>query len=353
LRAARRGRGAGGFRLSDVAREAGVSTATVSRVINEHSYVSPEIRDKVLRVVRRRNYYPNANARGLASGRSNLIGLVISDIANPFFPELVKGMETAAFEHGFEVILANTNYDPARMSSYVRRFIERGVRGVALMTSEFDQDLLKELARRSVSVVFLDSGEPAPHVSNLAVEYETGIEEAVTHLAELGHRRVAYVGGPPRMRSSQRRLKAFRRSMRRHLPAEAVSVYAGDFRTEGGREAARRLLSDPRRPTAVVVANDVMALGVIQECRQAGLSIPGDLSVIGFDDIAFAALTEPPLTTVSLPRHLLGSKAIEALLATINHPDRRGFEIPIPTSLVVRQSTAKVPAALRLQARRP
>jgi LacI family transcriptional regulator len=336
-----------------VAREAGVSTATVSRVINNQSYVSPDMRAKVQRVVRRRGYYPNANARGLASGRSNLIGLVISDIANPFFPELVKGMETAAFEHGYEVILANTNYDPARMSNYVQRFIERGVRGVALMTSEFDHDLLKELPRRNVSVVFLDSGRPAPHVSNLAVEYETGIEEAVIHLVRLGHRRVAYVGGPPRMRSSQRRLKAFRRSMLRHLPEEQVSVYAGDFRTEGGRAAARRLLVDRRHPTAVVVANDMMALGVIQECREAGLSIPRELSVIGFDDIAFAALTEPPLTTVSLPRQLLGRKAIEALLATLNDPDRRGFEIPIPTSLVIRQSTAAAPGTLRLEAHRP
>jgi LacI family transcriptional regulator len=339
----RRARRTSRTRLSDVAREAGVSTATVSRVINNLSYVSPESRERVMKVVRRRNYYPNAHARSLASGRSSIIGLVVSDIANPFFPELIKGMEAAAFEHGYDVILADTNYDPRRMSHYVRRFIERGVRGVALMTSEFDDTLVKELARRHVSVVFLDSGAPGPRVSNLDVDYQAGIEEAIAHLAQLGHRRIAYVGGPPKMRSSQRRLVAFRHGVRRHLHREAAGVYAADFRMEGGRNAARQMLDSQPRPTAVVVANDMMALGVMQECRAAGLTIPGDISVIGFDDIAFAALTQPPLTTVSLSRQVLGRKAIEGLLATIDHPEQRGLEIPIPTSLVIRSSTA--PAA--------
>jgi DNA-binding LacI/PurR family transcriptional regulator len=344
LSSRKRSRPVPGTRLSDVAREVGVSTATVSRVINNLSYVSPEMRERVMRVVRRRNYYPNAHARSLASGRSDIIGLVISDIANPFFPELVKGMESAAFEHGYEVILANTNYDAARMSNYVRRFIERGVRGVALMTSEFDAELVKELARRSVAVVFLDSGAPGRHVSNLSVDYETGIDQAVRHLAKLGHRRIAYVGGPARMSSSRRRLQAFRRSVRASLDGEPAGLYAGDFRIEGGRRAARQMLAGDSRPSAVVVANDMMALGVMQECRAAGLHIPSDLSVIGFDDIAFAGLTQPPLTTVSLPRQILGQKAIAALLATIDHPEHQGVEIAIPTALVVRESTAAVPA---------
>ena len=326
--------------MSDIAREAGVSTATVSRVLNNFDYISPERRARVLEVIRRRNYYPDASARSLASGKSDLIGLVISDIANPFFPELVKGMEAAASELGFDVILANTNYEPRRMSSYVRRFIERGVRGVALMTSEFDRPLLDELARREVPVVFLDSGKVGAHVSNLAVDYGAGIEQALDHLVGLGHQRIAYIGGPSRLRSARRRLNAFVSSHRRHLGRPPTDLYEGDFRMDGGLRAAEALLAAGTRATAVMVANDMMALGVIRACRAAGLSVPRDLSVVGFDDIALAALADPPLTTVALARELLGRKAIDALKSTIEHPTRLGVEVAIPTSLVIRESTA-------------
>jgi DNA-binding LacI/PurR family transcriptional regulator len=326
-------------RLADIAREAGVSTATVSRVINNFNYVSEANRERVLAVVRRRSYYPNAHARSLASGRSCLIGLVISDIANPFFPELVKGMETAAFEHGYELLLANTNYDAQRMTSYVRRFIERGVRGVAIMTSEFDASLAAELARRDVSVVFLDEGRPRPHVSHLAVDYLAGIDEAVAHLAALGHVRIAYIGGPTRMQSAERRLAGFTQSLKRHVRRKPAWIGEGDFRLEGGRLAARQMLRATGRQTAVVVANDMMALGVMQEARASGLAIPRDLSIIGFDDIALAALTDPPLTTVSLSRQTLGRQAVDAIIAMMGHAERQGLQIPITTSLVVRQST--------------
>lgn len=341
------------IRLGDIAREAGVSTATVSRVINNFSYVSHASRERVLDVVRRHNYYPSAHARGLASGRSNLIGLVISDITNPFFPELVKGIEAAAYEQGYEVILADTNYDPRRMSNYVRRFIERGVHGVALMTSEFNHALLDELARCAVAVVFLDLGKPGPHLSNLAVDYQDGIEQAVAHLVQLGHTRIAYVGGPPHLRSSRRRLQAFIRSYRKFIGREhdASSRFEGDFRLEGGRRAGEAMLAHSRGHTAVMVANDMMALGVARACRAAGLAIPADLSIVGFDDIALAALAEPPLTTVTIPREVLGRKAVEALVATMNHPERQGLELEIPTSLVIRESTA--PAAAGVAARVP
>jgi DNA-binding LacI/PurR family transcriptional regulator len=330
-------------RLTDVAREAGVSTATVSRVVNNVSYVSDAVRRKVLAAMRRCHYYPNAHARTLASGRSDLIGLVISDVANPFFPDLVKGLETAAFEHRYDVLLANTNYDARRMARYVRRFIERGVAGVAIMTSEFDSALARELSRRSVAVVFLDSGKPAPHVSNLSVDYDRGIDEAVRHLAALGHRRIAYVGGPRTLRSAKRRLSGFTRSIKRCLGVQPAAVLEGDFKLEGGRRAATDILAHPSRQTAVVVANDLMALGVMQECRSAGLIVPRDLSVVGFDDIALAALSDPALTTVSLSRQTLGRRAVEALIATIGHPHRIGIEIPIETSLVVRASTGPAP----------
>jgi LacI family transcriptional regulator len=329
------------MRIKDVALAAGVSTATVSHVINKTRFVSEATRAKVMHAVESCNYYPNANARSLASGRSNTIGLLISDISNPFFPELVKSIETVAFEKGHEVILANTDYDDERTLNNVRRFIERKVAGVALMTSELDQGLIDELARCHVPVVFLDIGSAGACMSNIVVDYEAGIGEAITHLHWLGHRHIAYIGGPARLRSAAKRLEAFRDAMAYHLPESAPpEIYEGDFRLEGGRRAAREMLGASELATAVVIANDMMALGVIQEFHERGLSVPEDISIVGFDDIAFASLSNPSLTTVCLPRVELGRKAVEALIATVEHPDQQGVEINIPTYLVLRDSTA-------------
>lgn len=326
--------------IKDVARAAGVSTATVSHVINKTRAVSEATRQRVMRAIETCNYYPNSHARSLASGRSHTLGLLVSDISNPFFPELVKSIETVAFEKGYDVILSNTDYNDERTLNYVQRFIERKVAGVALMTSELDRNLIDELARYHVPVVFLDIGSAGVCMSNLLVNYGEGIEEAIKHLVSLGHRNIAYIGGPGHLASAAKRLEAFCNTMVGQLPgADRPVIYEGDFRLEGGRLAAREMFEEGELPTAVVVANDMMALGVMQECRERGLHVPEDISIVGFDDIAFAALSNPPLTTVRLPRAELGLKAVEALLATIQDSDRQGVEINIPTYLVLRDST--------------
>ncbi|HEV2912451.1 MAG TPA: LacI family DNA-binding transcriptional regulator [Pyrinomonadaceae bacterium] len=336
------------MRIKDVARRAGVSTATVSHVINNTRFVSDATRLKVLDAIEECKYYPNAHARSLASGRSQMIGVLVSDIANPFFPELVKSIEAAAFERGYDVLLLNTDYQAERTLHYVRRIIQRKVAGVALMTSELDAVLIDELARCRISVVFLDLGSKGTCMSNVVVDYEVGIEEAVRHLVERGHRRFAYVGGPLRLRSAVKRLDAFRDSVQRLLPEGPPPViHEGDFRFDGGVRAAREFLAAPELPTAVVAANDMMALGVMRECVAYGLSIPQDISIVGFDDIAFAELADPPLTTVSLPRTELGRKAVEALMMTIDHPEREGVEVHIATHLVERSSTDFVRASER------
>ena len=334
------------MRIKDVAREAGVSTATVSHVINKTRFVSDETRERVERAIEQCGYYPDAHARQLASGRSNTLGLIISDISNPFFPELVKSIETAAFERGYDLILSNTNYEAARTSSYMQRLIERKVAGVALMTSELDTELIEKLARRRVCVVFLDLGSAGQCMNNIVVDYGTGIEEAIEHLCALGHREIAFVGGPRHLRSAEKRLDAFRASLARHLPASEPQIYDGDFKLDGGRRAARALMErGDRMPTAVVVANDMMALGVMQEFRECGIEVPRDVSIVGFDDIAFAQLAAPPLTTVSLPREELGRRAVEALIASIEHSEQQGTDIHISTHLVVRASTARAPVS--------
>jgi LacI family transcriptional regulator len=319
--------------IKDVAREAGVSTATVSHVLNNTRFVSEETRLKVVSAIERCNYYPNAHARSLASGRSHTIGLLVSDISNPFFPELAKSVEDVAFERGYDVMLLNTKYDAKRTSHYVRRLIERKVAGVALMTSELDFAVIDELARKHVSVVFLDLGTTGERMSNLVVDYAMGITEAVRHLVQLGHNR---------MRSAAKRLEAFLHAFSQVLPnLEPFGIFEGDFQLDGGRRIGRELLSaGTSLPTAIITANDMMALGVMQECRAAGVSIPRDISIIGFDDIAFASLANPPLTSICLPRLELGRRAVEALLMTIEEPAHQGVELHIPTYLVKRSSVS-------------
>jgi LacI family transcriptional regulator len=329
------------MRIKDVAREAGVSTATVSHVINNTKYVTDATRERVLRAIKSCNYYTNAHARTLASGRSNIIGLLVSDISNPFFPELVKSIEDAAFDCGYNVILVNTNYDAKRAADYVRRLIELKVAGVALMTTELDSNLIDELARRKVPVVFHNVGITAENMSDVLVDYASGIEEAVAHLVSLGHQRISHIAGPSRFRSAAIRRQSFLDSIGRHLPnAPTPAIHEGDFRFEGGKRAANEMLAARIFPTAVIVANDMMALGAMHQFRVAGLSIPRDISVVGFDDITFAGLSNPPLTTVCSPRSEIGKKAIQALMATIKQAGLQGEEVRVRTYLVVRGTTA-------------
>jgi DNA-binding LacI/PurR family transcriptional regulator len=332
------------MRIKDVAEEAGVSTATVSHVINRTKYVTELTRQKVLHAIKKYNYHPNAHARTLASGRSNMIGLLVSDIANPFFPELVKSIEAAAFEHGFNILLFNTNYDAQRAADYVRRLIELKVAGVVMVTTELDPFLVDELEREEVRAVFHNLGKAGKYMSDILVDYAGGIEESVAYLVSLGHRKIAHVTGPTHFRTAVNRRQAFLDSMARHLPGQAAPpIYEGDFKFESGQRAAREMLAD--LPTAIVVSNDMMALGAMHEFRAHGVVVPRDISVIGFDDIAFAALTQPTLTTVASPRLELGRKAIEALMMTIAHPSQPGVEIRLSTHLVKRESCGPPPGA--------
>ena len=330
------------MRIKDVAREAGVSTATVSHVINDTKYVTDDTRQKVQYAIEKLNFYPNAHARTLASGRSNIIGLLVSDISNPFFPELIKSIEAAAFEHGYNLMLFNTNYDAKRAADYVRRLIELKVAGVALMTAEIEQGLIDELIRKQVRVVFNDIGIVTEYMSNIILDYSAGIEEAVRHLVSLGHEKIAHIAGSSRIRSGNIRKDAFIEAMKRYLPktSQKPLIYEGDFRFESGRMAATEILNSKKLPTALIAANDMMALGAMQEFKAKGLNIPQDISVVGFDDIAFASLSEPGLTTVCSPRLEIGRRAVEALMTTIKNPNQPGVEIRIPTYLIIRKSTA-------------
>jgi DNA-binding LacI/PurR family transcriptional regulator len=319
-------------RLGDVARLARVSTATVSRVINETGYASEASRKRVLKAVQKLHYHPNAHARTLASGRSRQIGLLISDISNPFFPELVKSIERTAFQHGFEVVLSETDYRPERLARAVHRFLEHDVAGVLVMATELDPQVMEGLARRQVPLVLLDLPAAGERGSTVAVDYAKGIHEAVRHLAALGHRLLAYVGGPRHMSSAAKRRQAFLAAARAYVGGTpAPRLYDGDWRLEGGLRAGAEILHAHPRPTAVLAANDLMALGVMKACRAEHVQVPRDISIVGYDDIAFAALADPPLSTVCLPRDELGRRAMEALLQSLSGGGRRPPEVVVPT----------------------
>jgi LacI family transcriptional regulator len=264
----------------------------------------------------------------------------VSDISNPFFPELVKSIEVAASERGYDIILASSNYDASRTSDYVRRMVGRRVAGVLLMTSEVDQQLIDELIDLEVPAVFYNLEPTGGRLSNVIIDCQVGIDQAISHLVSLGHRRIAHLSGPLTTRAGIQRLDAFRNSIVRYFSDSRPAFYEGDFRVESGREAASQMLANRTLPTAIIAANDMMALGLIKEFRSAGLSIPRDISIIGFDDIAFAELSDPPLSTVSLPRMELGRKVVEALMVTIEQPANPPSEFHISTHLLTRGSTA-------------
>jgi DNA-binding LacI/PurR family transcriptional regulator len=329
--------------INEVAARARLSTATVSRTMNQSDLVRPRTAEKVWRAIRELGYYPNTQARALVSGRSQMFGLIISDIVNPFFPELVKSFEFAAIHRGYEVIVANTDYNSERMSGCVRRMIERQVDGVAIMTSEIDRRLLDELSHRRLPIVFLDVGKLKPLISNISVDYSKGIGEAVQHIVSLGHQSVGFISGPLTLKSARTRRSAFLKCIAaRGIGERQRSVVEGNHKIDGGEAAMMRLLSLPAPPTAVLTSNDLTAIGALRAVTRVGLHVPDDISVVGFDDIELSRFTQPPLTTIRLSRDELGRKAFDALYETVAGQQSSGQEIKVSTSLVVRESTAPV-----------
>jgi LacI family transcriptional regulator len=328
--------------IREVAKRARVSTATVSRVVNRVSTVNPQMAKRVWNVIEELGYYPNTQARALVSGRSRIFGLIISDIVNPFFPEIVQVFEQIAVQHHYEILLSSTNHDPKRMEIAVRRMLERRVEGVAVLTFGMEESLIEHLRVRKVPLVYVDVAPPRPRVSNIRIDYLHGIRQAVQHLAALRHERIAFISGPLRLKSAVARQQAFLRSMQEiGLEAPAPFIVEGDHTMEGGMEAFSRLASLPVRPTAVICSNDMTAIGVMRRSHESKITIPGDLSVVGFDDIRLAQFMIPPLTTIQMSQSEIARLAFDALMADVQReaPSPNGTEYTLRTNLVLREST--------------
>jgi DNA-binding LacI/PurR family transcriptional regulator len=328
--------------IREVAKRARVSTATVSRTINGSDKVKPATAARVRKAIEELNFLPNSHARTLVSGKSHILGLIISDITNPFFPDLVKSFEDEAVERGKEVIIGNTDYNPKRMAGCIRRMVERKVDGVAIMTSESDPALVEELTRRNIPTVFMDTGKPGPHCANIRVDYGRGIQEALQHLFALNHRRIAFITGPMNLASAETRCSVFVSTLKARGIFDEALIEKGNHRIEGGAIAMRNFLKLPRRPTAVIASNDLTAIGALGVIHEMGMRVPEDISLIGFDDIAFARLTNPPLTTILLSRRQLATMALAALDALIQGNRQSLTDLTIPTHLVMRSSTRAI-----------
>jgi LacI family transcriptional regulator len=332
--------------LREIARRARVSTATASRVINRVPTVDPQLSRRVWKVVDELGYYPNTQARALVSGRSRIFGLIVSEITNPFFPEIVQAFEKIAVEHGYEILLTSTVNDPRLMASSVRRMIERRVDGVAVMTFGMEELLLEDLKSRQVPLVFIDVGPALPRISNIRIDYLHGIRQAVQHLAALRHKRIAFVAGPLNLRSAIARRNAFLQSMQEiGLACDPLLIVEGNHRTEGGMDAAAHLLNAPNKPTAILCSNDLTAIGVMKQSYEDGVVIPRDLSLVGFDDVRLAQYTLPSLTTVQMSQTDLAMLAFKALLTEVGRekPLQNGSEYLLQTNLLLRKSTAMLP----------
>ena len=325
--------------LELVAKRARVSPATVSRVLNNLDIVKTSTRARVMKAVAELNYHPNLHARTLAGGQNRTLGIVMSNLENPFFFDVFQALEAEAHRHGYEVVAANTGYEQEKLISGIRLMMGRRVAGLAVIVSEMDPALRDELAAGVMPVVFYDVGAPGKAITNIRVQYRKGIEKTVHFLHDLGHTRMAFIGHHAKLGPLDERKKAFLETVARYSPHVEVITEADADGPEGGREATRQLLASGFDPTAIICVNDFTALGVLRELRERGIRVPEEVSVTGFDNIKLSEYCYPALTTVHIPRDRIGRSVFESLVADPTRPQPPNREILIDPEFVVREST--------------
>ena len=328
------------MKLEQVARRAKVSTATVSRVLNNADLVKSSTRARVIKAIEELKYHPNLHARSLAGGKSKTIGVIVSNLENPFFFDIYKTIEADAHAHGSEVVMANTDYRSEQLMTSVRLMIGRRLAGLAAIVSEMAPELIEELKESRTPVVFYDVGTPCQNITNIRVDYRRGIEKVVDYLHSLGHRRLGFVGHHDILGPLNERMKAVMDAVAR-IPELEVRAAANADTLEGGRLATRALLATGFEPTAIICVNDITAVGALRELRERGLSVPQDISVTGFDNVKLSEFCYPALTTVHIPRDRVGHIISDYLIPKPNGTQTVG-EIVIDPEFVVRDSTGPV-----------
>jgi LacI family transcriptional regulator len=330
--------------MREIAKIAGVSSATVSRVINGSNVVTEETTERIKKIIQDLNFVPNKSAIHLKHGKSQIYGIIIPDLTNPFFTETVKIFEELLVENEKELLVANTDFHLTRMQRSLRRMLLRRVDGVALLTSELEAAPLESLVQNRIPVVTTDHYRTGPGMSDIVVDFAGGMAQLIAHLKSLGHRKVGFIGGTEGLATSRVRRESFMDAIvKQGLSSQEGWIVAGDFRIEGGSAAMARILAQDQLPTAIVTANDLTAIGALRTIHENGLRVPDDISITGCDDIAMSDIVYPPLTTLRISRKEYAQLLFEALRAGTEDLNVKGKQYVLTTKIVVRKSTGPAP----------
>jgi DNA-binding LacI/PurR family transcriptional regulator len=325
--------------IKDIARKAGVSHSTVSRALHNSPLIGPETAARIRAIAKRSGYVPSAVARSLVSRTTRTVGVVVTTIADPFIGEVVEGIESMANEHRYSVILANSHADPELEIKVVDSFSERRVDGILVTASRVGALHGKRLAGTNVPIVLINNQHPGDFVHSVGIDNIAASRAIVTHLLELGHRRIAYIGDRLGYQSDTERFSGYRAALKsRRIPVHAELVVRGDGKPVEGERAANQLFQLGHPPTAIFCYNDMTALGVLRAAGDRGLRVPDDISIAAFDDLPVTSYTSPPLTTIRQPKQDMGRRAMSILIQLLNgeKPESR---IKLPGELIVRGST--------------
>jgi LacI family transcriptional regulator len=340
---------AGRVTITDVAREAGVSLMTVSRVINDKGEISAATRQHVLEVIERLGYRPSSIARGLATQRTGTLGLIVPDIANPFFSEVARGAEDRASAANYNLFVCNTDESPQHELAILASLEEKRVDGVILCSSRLPDNRLGAALKHHPAAVLVNRRRVAGDAGVILVADREGARMATEHLLGTGHRAVGFLAGPVTSYSGQQRADGYRAALAAAgMAYNPAWVRPCSAQVDGGRETARALLADCPELTALFCYNDLVAVGALLACAERGRRVPDEVAVVGFDDIPTAALVTPALTTCHVPRHELGERAMQLLLDRIDGCAEACDEIVIETELIVRASAPQAPCTLTL-----
>jgi LacI family repressor for deo operon, udp, cdd, tsx, nupC, and nupG len=327
--------------MKDVAQLAGVSTATVSRALMNPEKVSVSTRKRVETAVLEAGYSPNTLARNLRRNESKTIITIVPDICDPYFAEIIRGIEDAAVENDYLVLLGDSGQQKKRESSFVNLVFTKQADGMLLLGTDHPFDVSKAEQKNLPPMVMACEFAPELELPTVHIDNLTSAFEAVNYLAQLGHKRIAQISGPTSATLCQFRQQGYQQALRRAgVTMNPAYSTVGDFTFEAGAQAVRQLLALPEQPTAIFCHNDAMAIGAIQEAKKLGLRVPHDLSIVGFDDIQFAQYCDPPLTTISQPRYEIGRQAMLMMLDMLKGNDVQAGSRLLEAKLVVRGSTA-------------
>ncbi len=330
--------------MRDVARQAGVSIKTVSRVVNDQGEISESTRQRVLAVIEELGYRPSRLARALVTRQTHTVGLLVGDITNPFFPKVARGVLDAANTRGYSAFLCNTDGDAQQERSLLESLADHGVDGIIFYPTYHSEETLKKFVEYYRPVVVVNHFFEHPHVSQVIVDNHLGAKLAVDHLAAKGHSAIAMLTGvenPSEKQDYVRRIQGFREALEaNHLPVNEAWLVPNQAPTfECGYEGAQQVLAQYPQVTAIFAYNDLLALGALRACQEAGRRVPQDMAIIGFDDIVWATKSVPPLTTIRIDKYQLGQAAMSRVFDMLDHPERTFPPILVDVQLVVRKST--------------